>query len=160
MEEIVDDPVDCYWLIKSFINQFHLRFGDSVPHLVSVSAGLHGKTQFLLTSISIYFTWSAAEESGALPESGGTSAPDSPEDCGSAAPAAVQPLVQTLLRRLPAWVQPAEVRLPLVNVLIFLQCSASSCFLFFYVHSAFLYYHRAELCSTTKFSWFLLTHPG
>ncbi|XP_047231637.1 TBC1 domain family member 7 isoform X1 [Girardinichthys multiradiatus] len=33
MEEIVDDPVDCYWLIKCFINQFHNKFGDSLPHL-------------------------------------------------------------------------------------------------------------------------------
>lgn len=35
MEEIADDPVDCYWLIKCFVNQFHTKFGDSVPHLVS-----------------------------------------------------------------------------------------------------------------------------
>ncbi|XP_061539294.1 TBC1 domain family member 7 isoform X2 [Phycodurus eques] len=33
MEEIVEDPVDCYWLIKSFISQFHTKFGDSIPHL-------------------------------------------------------------------------------------------------------------------------------
>uniref|UniRef100_A0A3Q2Z5Z5 TBC1 domain family member 7 n=1 Tax=Hippocampus comes TaxID=109280 RepID=A0A3Q2Z5Z5_HIPCM len=33
MEEIVEDSVDCYWLIKSFISQFHTKFGDSVPHL-------------------------------------------------------------------------------------------------------------------------------
>uniref|UniRef100_A0A3P8UTA5 TBC1 domain family member 7 n=1 Tax=Cynoglossus semilaevis TaxID=244447 RepID=A0A3P8UTA5_CYNSE len=33
MEEIVDDPVDCYWLIKCFISQFHTKFGDSIPHL-------------------------------------------------------------------------------------------------------------------------------
>lgn len=37
MEEIVDDPVDCYWLIKCFVNQFHTKFGDSIPHLVSVT---------------------------------------------------------------------------------------------------------------------------
>lgn len=36
MEEIVDDPVDCYWLIKCFVNQFHTKFGDSLPHLVSL----------------------------------------------------------------------------------------------------------------------------
>ena len=35
MEEIVDDPVDCYWLIKCFVNQFNNKFGDSIPHLVS-----------------------------------------------------------------------------------------------------------------------------
>ncbi len=34
MEEIVDDAVDCYWLVRCFINQFKLKFGDSVPHLV------------------------------------------------------------------------------------------------------------------------------
>ncbi|XP_029285760.1 TBC1 domain family member 7 [Cottoperca gobio] len=33
MEEIVDDPIDCYWLIKFFINQFNTKFGDSLPHL-------------------------------------------------------------------------------------------------------------------------------
>ncbi|KAF7694395.1 hypothetical protein HF521_008148 [Silurus meridionalis] len=33
MEEIVDDPVDCYWLIRSFVNQFNHKFGDSIPHL-------------------------------------------------------------------------------------------------------------------------------
>lgn len=35
MEEITDDSVDCYWLIKSFVSQFHTKFGDSFPHLVS-----------------------------------------------------------------------------------------------------------------------------
>ncbi|XP_067086566.1 TBC1 domain family member 7 [Osmerus mordax] len=33
MEEIADDPVDCYWLIKCFVNQFNNKFGDSIPHL-------------------------------------------------------------------------------------------------------------------------------
>ncbi|KAJ7986355.1 hypothetical protein DPEC_G00339060 [Dallia pectoralis] len=33
MEEIVEEPVDCYWLIKCFVNQFNNRFGDSIPHL-------------------------------------------------------------------------------------------------------------------------------
>ncbi|XP_018615737.1 TBC1 domain family member 7 isoform X1 [Scleropages formosus] len=33
MGEIVEDPVDCYWLIKCFVNQFNNKFGDSVPHL-------------------------------------------------------------------------------------------------------------------------------
>lgn len=33
MEEIADDPVDCYWLVKGFVKQFHSKFGDSVPHL-------------------------------------------------------------------------------------------------------------------------------
>lgn len=43
MEEIVDDPIDCYWLIKCFVNQFHAKFGDSVPHLVSVPYSLMEK---------------------------------------------------------------------------------------------------------------------
>lgn len=43
MEEIVDDPIDCYWLIKCFVNQFHTKFGDSVPHLVSVPYSLMEK---------------------------------------------------------------------------------------------------------------------
>ncbi|XP_077450901.1 TBC1 domain family member 7 [Stigmatopora argus] len=33
MEEIAENPVDCYWLINFFITQFHTKFGDSVPHL-------------------------------------------------------------------------------------------------------------------------------
>ncbi|KAL2089395.1 hypothetical protein ACEWY4_014083 [Coilia grayii] len=33
MEELVDDPVDCYWLVKNFVSQFHHKFGDSIPHL-------------------------------------------------------------------------------------------------------------------------------
>lgn len=33
MEEIVDDPVDCYWLVRCFVNQFNHKFGDSIPHL-------------------------------------------------------------------------------------------------------------------------------
>lgn len=33
MEEIIDDSVNCYWLIKSFVSQFQARFGDSLPHL-------------------------------------------------------------------------------------------------------------------------------
>lgn len=44
MEEIVDDPVDCYWLIKCFVNQFHTKFGDSVPHLVSVTFNTNKQT--------------------------------------------------------------------------------------------------------------------
>lgn len=36
MKEIVEDPVDCYWLVKSFVSQFQAKFGDSLPHLVSV----------------------------------------------------------------------------------------------------------------------------
>lgn len=45
MEEIVDDPVDCYWLIKCFVNQFHHKFGDSLPHLVSAHGSLNICTQ-------------------------------------------------------------------------------------------------------------------
>lgn len=48
MDEIVDDPVDCYWLIKCFVNQFNTKFGDSVPHLVSVTFSLKGKKPLTL----------------------------------------------------------------------------------------------------------------
>lgn len=44
MEKIVEDPVDCYWLIKSFVSQFQAKFGDSLPHLVSA----HQTEAFLL----------------------------------------------------------------------------------------------------------------
>ena len=50
-----------------------------------------------------------AEEPGALSESGGTSAAEAPEEQRSSGPAALQPLVQTLLRWLPPRIQPAEV---------------------------------------------------
>ena len=53
-----------------------------------------------------------AKEPGALSESGGTSTAEPSEDQRSSRSAALQPLVQTLLRWLPAWVQSAEVSLP------------------------------------------------
>ncbi|TMS20266.1 TBC1 domain family member 7 [Larimichthys crocea] len=82
MEEIVDDPIDCYWLIKCFVNQFHMKFGDSVP--------------------------ASAKEPGALSESGGASTAEPSEEQRRSGSAAVRPLVQTLLRWLPARIQPAE----------------------------------------------------
>jgi len=48
MEEIADDPIDCYWLIKCFVNQFHTKFGDSIPHLVSVTQLLSKKSVFIM----------------------------------------------------------------------------------------------------------------
>ncbi|KAM8822269.1 LOW QUALITY PROTEIN: TBC1 domain family member 7 [Synchiropus picturatus] len=33
MEELAEEPADCYWLTKAFVSQFHSKFGDSVPHL-------------------------------------------------------------------------------------------------------------------------------
>ncbi len=56
MEEIVDDPVDCYWLIRCFINQFKLKFGDSIPHLVHVYLLKEQLTTFLLLFIHLFFT--------------------------------------------------------------------------------------------------------
>lgn len=53
----------------------------------------------------------AAEESGTLPESGGPSTSEPPEDRRCAASATVQSLVQTLFRWLPSRIQLAEVRL-------------------------------------------------
>lgn len=60
MEEIVDDPIDCYWLIKCFVNQFHTKFGDSVPHLVSVPYSLMEKgveLQWADFSLSATLIW-------------------------------------------------------------------------------------------------------
>ncbi|XP_038653066.1 TBC1 domain family member 7 isoform X1 [Scyliorhinus canicula] len=33
MEEMVENDVDAYWLVKCFVNQFNNKYGDSVPHL-------------------------------------------------------------------------------------------------------------------------------
>lgn len=33
MEEMVENDVDAYWLVKCFVNQFNTKYGDSVPHL-------------------------------------------------------------------------------------------------------------------------------
>uniref|UniRef100_W5N6B0 TBC1 domain family member 7 n=1 Tax=Lepisosteus oculatus TaxID=7918 RepID=W5N6B0_LEPOC len=33
MAKIVESSVDCYWLIKCFVNQYSNKYGDSVPHL-------------------------------------------------------------------------------------------------------------------------------
>lgn len=52
MEEIVDDPMDCYWLIKCFVNQFLAKFGDSVPHLVSVRV-----KENIVSVLHISFKW-------------------------------------------------------------------------------------------------------
>lgn len=115
MEEIVDDPIDCYWLIKCFVNQFHTKFGDSVPHLVSVPHSLTEKGVELQQadfSLSAILTWGifcvlscgSAKEPGALSESGGTSAAEPSEKHRCPAPAALQPVVQTLFCRLSAWI--------------------------------------------------------
>ncbi|XP_069572931.1 TBC1 domain family member 7 isoform X1 [Brachyistius frenatus] len=79
MEEIVDDPVDCYWLIKVFINQFHTKFGDSLPHLQPKSLEhylsqeeprllTHLKTSGALTQLP-YSLWFRRCFAGCLPES-------------------------------------------------------------------------------------------
>ncbi|XP_016108107.1 TBC1 domain family member 7 isoform X1 [Sinocyclocheilus grahami] len=78
MEEIVDDPVDCYWLIRCFVNQFKLKFGDSIPHLPKSlehflsqeDAALlaHLKTSGALHSLP-YCLWFRRCFAGCLPES-------------------------------------------------------------------------------------------
>ncbi|XP_061153325.1 TBC1 domain family member 7 isoform X1 [Syngnathus typhle] len=78
MEEIVEDPVDCYWLIKSFVSQFHTKFGDSVPHLPKSlehylsqeESGLlsHLKTSGALAQLP-YNLWFKRCFAGCLPES-------------------------------------------------------------------------------------------
>uniref|UniRef100_A0A3B1IRC4 TBC1 domain family member 7 n=1 Tax=Astyanax mexicanus TaxID=7994 RepID=A0A3B1IRC4_ASTMX len=78
MEEIVDDPVDCYWLIRCFVNQFNHKFGDSIPHLPkSLEHFLSQEDSRLLahlkTSGSLvllpYSLWFRRCFAGSLPES-------------------------------------------------------------------------------------------
>lgn len=78
MEEIVDDPIDCYWLIKCFIHQFNTKFGDSVPHLPkSLEHYLSQEEPRLLTHLKTsgtlaqlpYGLWFRRCFAGCLPES-------------------------------------------------------------------------------------------
>lgn len=78
MEEIVDDPVDCYWLIKCFVNQFNNKFGDSIPHLPkSLEHYLSQEESRLLTHLKSmgalallpYNLWFQRCFAGCLPES-------------------------------------------------------------------------------------------
>lgn len=102
MEEIVDDPIDCYWLIKCFVNQFHTKFGDSVPHLVSVT----WSTSILLMFRSCLnferVVVVAAKEPGTLSESGGTSTAEPSEEQRRSSSASIRPVVQALFCWLPA----------------------------------------------------------
>ncbi|KAJ6664465.1 hypothetical protein lerEdw1_007122 [Lerista edwardsae] len=36
MEEMVDDHVDCYWLLSSFVNQLNNKYKDSLPQLPKI----------------------------------------------------------------------------------------------------------------------------
>lgn len=87
---------------------------------------------------------SAAEEPGTLSESGGASAAEPPEEHRGAGSAALQPLVQTLLRRLPAGVQPAEV-------FITLHRPRRRLLLFFLIVAAWRFY--LEISLTLILSW-------
>ncbi|XP_023679261.1 TBC1 domain family member 7 isoform X4 [Paramormyrops kingsleyae] len=78
MEEIVEDPVDCYWLIKCFVTQFNNKFGDTVPHLPkSLEHYLNMEDSRLLTHLKScgaltklpYDPWFWRCFSGCLPES-------------------------------------------------------------------------------------------
>lgn len=78
MEEIVDDPVDCYWLIKCFVNQFHHKFGDTIPHLPkSLEHFLSQEDSCLLAHLKAsgclgslpYCLWFRRCFAGCLPES-------------------------------------------------------------------------------------------
>lgn len=64
-----------------------------------------------LRLLLLLFCSGVAKEPGALSESGGTSTAEPSEEHRSPGSAALQPLVQTLLRWLPARIQPAEVSL-------------------------------------------------
>ncbi|XP_051511615.1 TBC1 domain family member 7 [Myxocyprinus asiaticus] len=78
MEEIVDDPVDCYWLIRCFVNQFNHKFGDSIPHLPkSLEHFLSQEDSCLLSHLKMsggldslpYSLWFRRCFAGCLPES-------------------------------------------------------------------------------------------
>ncbi|KAJ8367422.1 hypothetical protein AAFF_G00318020 [Aldrovandia affinis] len=78
MEEIVEDPVDCYWLIKCFVNQFNNKFGDSIPHLPkSLEHYLSLEDSRLLAHLKScsalsklpYHLWFRRSFAGCLPES-------------------------------------------------------------------------------------------
>lgn len=34
MEEMVEDHVDCYWIIRCFVNQLNNKYRDFLPQLV------------------------------------------------------------------------------------------------------------------------------
>ncbi|XP_019378311.1 PREDICTED: TBC1 domain family member 7 isoform X1 [Gavialis gangeticus] len=36
MEEMVEDPIDCYWLVNCFVNQLHNKYKDSLQQLPKV----------------------------------------------------------------------------------------------------------------------------
>ncbi|XP_043362957.1 TBC1 domain family member 7 isoform X2 [Dermochelys coriacea] len=36
MEEVVEDNIDCYWLVSSFVNQLNNKYKDSLPQLPKV----------------------------------------------------------------------------------------------------------------------------
>ncbi|CAL8270708.1 unnamed protein product [Boreogadus saida] len=78
MEEIVVNPMDCYWLIKCFHNQFNTKFGDSLPHLPkSLQHYLNQEEPRLLNHLKItgalaqlpYNPWFNRCFAGTLPES-------------------------------------------------------------------------------------------
>ncbi|KAK6490691.1 UNVERIFIED_CONTAM: hypothetical protein FKN15_031782 [Acipenser sinensis] len=78
MEEIVEGALDCYWLIKCFVNQFNTKYGDSVPHLPkSLEHYLNLEDSRLLNHLKScnamsklpYNLWFKKCFSGCLPES-------------------------------------------------------------------------------------------
>ena len=34
MEEMVEDSVDCYWIMRCFVNQLNSKYRDTLPQLV------------------------------------------------------------------------------------------------------------------------------
>lgn len=187
MEEIVDDPIDCYWLIKCFVNQFHMKFGDSVPHLVKKKiecsqrykahedssckfSAWNVRIHKVLVSFASRYFWIcvietssflfcfAAKEPGALSESGGASTAEPSEEQRRSGSAAVRPLVQTLLRWLPARIQPAEVSSPRHII------TGSFLFSVFYHQQTRFYDTLTFICYTNAFQdasdccWTLTNH--
>ncbi|MEE6464946.1 hypothetical protein FKM82_006412 [Ascaphus truei] len=78
MEEMVDDDVDCYWLIRSFVNHLDAKYRDSQPHLPKAFEHYlnlednrlvtHLKTCYALDKLP-YDLWFKKCFAGCLPES-------------------------------------------------------------------------------------------
>nr|XP_028593554.1 TBC1 domain family member 7 [Podarcis muralis]XP_028593555.1 TBC1 domain family member 7 [Podarcis muralis] len=78
MEEMVEDHIDCYWLISSFVNQLNNKYKDSIPQLPKLlEQYLSLEDSGLLTHLKLcsamdhlpYNLWFRKCFAGCLPES-------------------------------------------------------------------------------------------
>ncbi|XP_051872106.1 TBC1 domain family member 7 isoform X1 [Pristis pectinata] len=78
MEEMIENDVDAYWLVKCFVKQFNNKYGDSLPHLPkSLEHYLNLEDSKLLAHLNMcsamsklpYDVWFTHCFAGYLPES-------------------------------------------------------------------------------------------